>query len=186
MTPSFFLTFLNILFLSLVATPSYGGLCITYLFLFMFFRSLIVFLLLPGNASSHWWPLSGTNQQTTHTIQLPHQSAYRCPLRTGEDGLTRTELNMRLRLLPYFQNVFALLLQQLYICLNCAKIVFIRLNFHCPICQGANLTRLPSSQNGRSVLGWHPKHTWSTLPIQPIQPVPKNKKAAQMRQMPRN
>ena len=57
------------------------------------FRSLIIFLLLPGNASSHWWPFSGTNQPTTHTIQLAHQSAYRCPLCAGEDGLTRTELN---------------------------------------------------------------------------------------------
>ena len=140
-----------------------------YIFVSLHVFSIInCFLLLPGNASSHRWPLSGTNQQTTHTIQLAHQSAYSWPLLTGEDGLTRTELNMRLRLLPYFQNVFALLLQKLYICFNWAKIDLIRLNFHCPICQGANLTRLPSSQNDRSVLGWHPKHTWSTLHIQPI------------------
>ena len=64
------------------------------------FSTINCFLLLPGNASSHWGPLSGTIQQTTHTIQLAHQSAYRCPLRAGEDGLTRTELNWTLENQP--------------------------------------------------------------------------------------
>ena len=40
-----------------------------------------------------WWPISDTNQQTTHAIQLAHQSSYRCPLRAGEERSTRTELN---------------------------------------------------------------------------------------------
>ena len=88
---------------------------------------------------------------------IPH--AFRVRLQQSPSLMRDT----RLRLLPYFQSILALIIAPtpyiLSLSKNCPN-----LNFYCPI---ANLTQLPSSQDGRSdlptqsssyLLNWGPNH----------------------------
>ena len=62
--------------------------------------------------------------------------------------------DMRLRLLPYFQNIFALIAPPSYI-LSLSKYCP-NLNLHCPICQSHEIALLPGWWNGLQSHLWVP------------------------------